>query len=245
MQKAKYFILSVIGYLLRNINRDQIRFGKHKIYTNSNLVSNVTVALIFFHKYEKDEIELCSKYFNLHTDIIELGTSIGVVASHLQQKGEIKKMICVEANPYLHKLLKQTFNINNFKRATLLELAISSSHNPVYFSTRNSNELGKIVEHSEIKLNTKSLQQIVQENNVTNYCLVCDIEGAECSFILNEDLKGCQLAIIELHASKWENKHYSIEELSVLFQNKGFDMLERKNNTFVFRRTARKKMNNH
>ena len=137
-------------------------------------------------------------------DIVELGTSIGVVASHLQQKDNVKKMICVEANPYLQGLLKQTFHINNFKDTTLLEVAISDSSNPVYFSTRDSNELGKIVEHSEIKIKSKSLQQIVLENNLTNYCLVSDIEGAECSFILNEDLAGCQLAIIELHDSKWE-----------------------------------------
>lgn len=240
MQKIKYFILSVIGSLLRRIYRNQIRFGKHKIYTNSDLVNNLTVALIYFNKYEKDEIELCSKYFNLTTDIVELGTSIGVVASHLQQKDNVKKMICVEANPYLQGLLKQTFHINNFKDTTLLEVAISDSSNPVYFSTRDSNELGKIVEHSEIKIKSKSLQQIVLENNLTNYCLVSDIEGAECSFILNEDLAGCQLAIIELHDSKWEEKHYSIEELSALIQEKGFDMLERINNTFVFKRIANK-----
>ena len=93
MQKLKHFILSVIGYLLRRINRNQIRYGDHKICTNSDLVNNVTVALIYFKKYEKDEIELCSKYFNLNSDIVELGTSIGVVASYLQQQGKIKKMI--------------------------------------------------------------------------------------------------------------------------------------------------------
>lgn len=240
MQKLKYFILSLIGGLLRRIYRNKIKYGNHKICTNSELVNNLTVALIYFNKYEKDEIQLCSKYFNFNTDIIELGTSIGVVASHLQQNGNVKKLICVEANPYLQGLLKQTFSINKFKDTTLLDIAISNSHKPIYFSTRNSNELGKIVEHSELRVDTKSLQEIIQENNITDYCLVSDIEGAECSFILNEDLASCQLAIIELHDIKWRDKHYSIEELSTLIQNKGFDMLECINNTFVFKRIVNK-----
>ncbi|MFT6199587.1 MAG: FkbM family methyltransferase [Vicingaceae bacterium] len=240
MQKLKHFILSIIGNLLRRVYRNKIKYGDHKICTNSDLVSNTTVALIYFNKYEKDEIKLCSKYINPKSDVVELGTSIGVVASHLQQNNNIKKMICVEANPYLHELLRQTFSINSFKETTLLEVAISNNNKPVYFSTRNSNELGKIVEHSEIKINAKSLQQIITENHVTNYSLVCDIEGAECSFIFDEELTGCQLAIIELHPSKWEEKHYSIKELSNLIQDKGFELLEQVNYTSVFKRIANK-----
>ncbi|MBL4705909.1 MAG: FkbM family methyltransferase, partial [Flavobacteriales bacterium] len=184
------------------------------------------------------EIDLCEKYLSSETDIVELGTSIGVVASFIQQLVNSKKMVCVEANYMLQPLLKKTFELNDNKNIQLLNIAISDSNLPIYFSTRDSNELGKIVSHSEIKVNAKSLQQIINENNILDFNLVCDIEGAECSFILGKGLQNCQLAIIELHSTTWNDKFYSIEELSNLIKDLGFDMLECINNTFVFKRIA-------
>jgi FkbM family methyltransferase len=233
---VKNVLLPVLGYLLRLLYGNKIKHGNNIVYTNSDLISNLTVALVYFHRYEKDEIRLCKKYLTSQLDIIELGTSIGVVALSIQQEIGVRKMICVEANHLLHGVLKKTFKHNNLKNIQLLNVAISDSNQPVYFSTRDSSELGKIVPHSEIKVNTKSLQQIIQENNILEYNLICDIEGAECSFILDQGLQNCQLAIIELHSTLWKEKRYSVEELSNMIQEKGFDLLECINSTFVFKR---------
>ncbi|MFT4753333.1 MAG: FkbM family methyltransferase [Salibacteraceae bacterium] len=238
MKKTKFVLFSIIGYLIRHVYRNKIKHGDHVIYTASDLVSNLTIALIYFNRYEKDEIQLCAKYLTSNIDIIELGTSIGVVASTLQQQVNFKTMICVEANPSLHKLLRKTFELNKFRNYDLIDAAISDSHQPVCFASRNSNELGKIVSHSEIKVNTKSLPQIVKENNIQDYCLICDIEGAECSFILGKGLEKCQLIIIELHSIEWNKKTYTPTELSLLIQDKGFDLLEKANSTFAFKRMA-------
>lgn len=240
MRKTQTILLSIAGSILRLLYRNKIRSGNNTIYTKSKLISNQTVALVYFNRYEKDEIDLCKKYLSSDLDIIELGTSIGVVASFIQQAFHVKKMICVEANHLLHSLLKNTFKSNDFINTTLLNVAVSNDNKPVFFATRDSNELGKIVDYSETKVNAKSLQQIKKENNILNYNLVCDIEGAECNFILGEGLENCQLAIIELHKSVWNNKTYSIDELSHLIQKKGFELLERVNGTFVFKRLKHK-----
>ncbi len=236
----KTILLSIAGYLLRRILKNKIRSGNNIINTNNKLVSNLTVALVYFNRYEKDEIYLCKKYLKSEIDIVELGTSIGVVASNIQQHFDVSKMVCVEANPLLNNLLKKTIKLNDFKNTVLVNVAISDSDQPIFFSTRGSNELGKIVKHSEIKVNAKSLQLIIKENNILDYNLVCDIEGAECSFILGEGLKNCQLAIIELHSSVWKGRYYSIDDLSYIIQEMGFDLLENINKTFVFKRIANK-----
>jgi hypothetical protein len=206
----KTILLSIAGYLLRRILKNKIRSGNNIINTNNKLVNNLTVALVYFNRYEKDEIYLCKKYLKSEIDIVELGTSIGVVASNIQQHFDVSKMVCVEANPLLNNLLKKTIKLNDFKNTVLVNVAISDSDQPIFFSTRGSNEL------------------------------VCDIEGAECSFILGEGLKNCQLAIIELHSSVWKGRYYSIDDLSYIIQEMGFDLLENINKTFVFKRIANK-----
>lgn len=208
------------------------------ISADSPLVSHLTVALIFFNKYEKDELELCSKYLNFDSNIIELGTSIGVVASHIKERLKGGKMICVEANPPLHSLIERTFSINDFNNITLLNVAVSDSKEPVYFSNRGSNELGKIAEHAALKVNTLALEDIISQHSIGKFDLVSDIEGAEASFILSGGLENCEFAIIELHQVKWNGTSYAIEELKELIVQQGFEVVAQRNCTFAFRRVA-------
>ena len=65
----------------------------------------------------------------------------------------------MEANPELIGPLRKTFEINECHDVDLHHLAISDSGEPIYFSTRGSNELGKIVSHSDIHVESKFLRK--------------------------------------------------------------------------------------
>jgi FkbM family methyltransferase len=145
----------------------------------------------------------------------------------------------VEANPLLKSLLEKTLSINEKTNdIKLYNLAISDNNRPVYFTSRNSNELGKISsKKTELQISSKTLDELVKENSLGEYSLVCDIEGAESSFILSDSaLKGCQRIIIELHETNWKGIQCSVEHLLESIVNKGFELLEQRQNTFAFKR---------
>ena len=236
MVKLKLKVLALLGGILRRVLKDKIRTSAGIIYTGSELVRDLPVALLFFGKYEKEEIFLCDKYLNMDIDIGELGTSIDVVASIIKKNGYGKRMLCVEANPKLIDSLRKTFDINGLQEIDLHHLAISDSNEPIYFSTRGSNELGEIVPYSDIKVSSKSLSLLLKENNIEHYQLVSDIEGAECSFINGDGLEDCQLTIIELHKTEWNGIRYTVADLVEKLSSRGFKVLEQINYTYVFKR---------
>jgi FkbM family methyltransferase len=239
VRKIKSSTVSIIGLVLRTLFRDKIKFGKATISVDSTLVKNHTVGLIAMGRYERDEIELCRKYIPSNSDIVELGASIGVLTSVLKNQCKAKKIICVEANPLLKSLLEKTLSINEKTNdIKLYNLAISDNNRPVYFTSRNSNELGKISsKKTELQISSKTLDELVKENSLGEYSLVCDIEGAESSFILSDSaLKGCQRIIIELHETNWKGIQCSVEHLLESIVNKGFELLEQRQNTFAFKR---------
>ena len=146
MRKIKSSILSIIGFVLRNLFRNKIKLGNTAISVDSTLVKNHTVGLIAMGRYERDEIELCRKYIPSNSDIVELGASIGVLTSVLKNQCKAKKIICVEANPLLKLLLEKTLSINEKPNdIKLYNLAISDDNRPVYFSSRNTQSCVKLL----------------------------------------------------------------------------------------------------
>src|SRR5580658_6946429 len=92
-----------------------IRWPGFKFYLTEAGTSRTNVAAIFWGFYEAAEIRLIHKYFDGNTDIVELGGSLGVVSAHIMSKLRPgKKLIAVEANPYLTKNLR--LNIEQFKK---------------------------------------------------------------------------------------------------------------------------------
>ena len=91
--KIQTLLLNIIGGLMRIVYNNKIPFESLLINTESPLVNNRTVALIYFGKYEKDELEFVLKYLPKEFPIVELGTSIGFVALNA-----IKKTVIIIKN---------------------------------------------------------------------------------------------------------------------------------------------------
>ena len=183
------------------------------------------------------------KYLNPALNVIELGGSIGVVSSHIvaQLKPSVK-LISVEANNRLLKLLQINLSRYSQYKANyqILNYAINYTSEFVYLnlSGKNTSTTTKVVEENTgVSVKSKTIKSIVSELQLGQYALVCDIEGSEIDFILNEDcvLDNCLQLIIELHNTIYMNVNYSINDMINLIQSKHkFKLIEQSGHVFYF-----------
>jgi len=235
--KIQTLLLNIIGGLMRIVYNNKIPFESLLINTESPLVNNRTVALIYFGKYEKDELEFVLKYLPKEFPIVELGTSIGFVALNAIKKTN-NKIICLEANKSLIPLIEESFELNLVAddQYQILNCALSNKKEDLYFSDRGSNELGKLVKHSENIIQGIPLEDITKLIPEEEFVLISDIEGAEINFLQTEShsLNKCKMMIIELHDTEFEGRKYTITELVDMIIAKSFELIEQSNNTYVF-----------
>ena len=223
-------------------------FGAHipsrggRLFVDTTYVQSQTIAGIFWRIHERSEALLIDKYLNRALDVIELGSSLGTISLqilHLQQHS--RRLVCVEANPHLANMLKQTMASENTDRVFVLNRAISRGKEPFVLFEIDDSHLGSHLalqpSQSSIHVPTIGLHEILADFGIGDYVLVSDIEGAEAAVLLDEvdTLSRCQQLIIELHDVTLEGRFYSVEQLrSIILDELGFDQLARRNNVFVF-----------
>lgn len=201
------------------------------------------LSLIYFGLYEKAEINLIERYLNADLPVVELGASIGMTTIAICNKVSICKVVSIEANPLLILGLNSTKNKNGLHNLSVISKAIDYSgveHIGFYIDNRN---LGshKTSDVDAVKVVTAKLADIVKGYNLTDYNLVCDIEGAELEMFLMErdidTIKRCRQIIIELHSAVYEGETYSPQNISsIVCERFQMEIVAREKNTWVFRK---------
>ncbi len=227
------------GWLILTVFKKHIPDIRSKNY--SFVVSNPsaqrkTIASIFFGFYERGETRFINKYLNPNLDVIELGCSLGIVSSHLIHKLQNgSQLILIEPNPYLQQTIKENVskhNPNNI-RFQLLNYAVGYGSKNVRLNITNDSTASKIVNDDfnvgkSIMVETISLNSVVNKFKLSDYALVCDIEGSEIEWILNEgeSLKNCRQLLIELHAVNY-GRHYTVNEIKdIIVQKHNFKLVD-------------------
>lgn len=203
----------VVGRTIASIAGDRIRSGSLSIDTAHPSISPRTKAQIFWGIYESAEIRFVRRYLRPDLDVLEVGSSLGVVSSHAMSRLEgDARMVCIEANPALISTIQANL-AGNFphRNAKVLNRALDyesqSGTTMVRLSTHTSeSRLGRLTDSvasptSEVEVPTATIASIVSESGLREFALISDIEGAEAGFILGdpEELDGCRQMIIELH----------------------------------------------
>jgi len=198
------------------------------ILNNGSLISvknrtQFVISLIYFEFYERKELKIIKKYLYSNFPIIELGASLGVTTS-LICKIINSKVIAVEANPNLKHNLELTKEKNNFNNLHILSAAISYTNNDVVNFNIDENNLGSKISSKGILVPSITLESIVLKNNIREFILISDIEGAELSMFLNETnrivIDNCKQIIIELHDSEFNGISYSKLEIAKIIEDK-------------------------
>jgi len=80
-----------------------------------------------------------------------------------------------------------------------------------------------------------TLLEIINNEKLEDFSLVCDIEGSEIELIVldSEALKRCRDLFIELHEAEYNNIHYTPDDmLAKLVNDHGFKLFARQGAVF-------------
>ena len=238
---------SFFGIIISRIFSGHITNNGNKIDVNYDVISNKTRAEIFFNIYEGAEIKFLKKYFEKGYDVIELGSSIGVVSCLIKSLMDTKnKLVCVEASPKLLKILNKNLEINQSRHnSNVVNAAITAQKDSkhIFFNPGMSNTTGTISKKQKSQDSTKiksiTINKILNDFNFDEYIMVMDIEGAEIEILLsnNTNLKKCKFLFIELHRIKHHGVIYNVDQMiNILIDKYRFSILDRNDNVCVFNR---------
>lgn len=227
-----------------------LRFPGPRVSTDVPSVPDRLAAAIFWGIYESAEIRFLRRYLRRDLDVVELGSSIGVVASQiarLQQPGH--KLVCVEANPELVALLTRNLERNASEREFhVLNRAIdydpSRSQVALVFGDTNlgGRTVGREAEGMRHRnVDTSTLSEILAQNGIDSFALVSDIEGAEVGILRHDRaaLERCEQLCIELHDSPSSPPDETVAALRRrLAEEHGFRLVERHGDVAFFDRPA-------
>jgi hypothetical protein len=102
-----------VGRVVALLQGERTRSGECRILATSEVVSPSTRAALFFGLYERAELRFVRSWLRGDLDVVELGSSIGIVSAHLARKLERgQRLVCVEANGALLKLLAENVRTN-------------------------------------------------------------------------------------------------------------------------------------
>ncbi len=191
-------------------------------------------AALFWRLYERAEIRMIRRYLGTSTTVVELGASLGVTSAHIASRlARGSRLVCVEANPHLadglgRRLIPYTSHV----AVEVENLAISGEVGPVGLALIQTNLDSRLQDDASARSVTVSgttLRTLLSDKLIGEFDLVCDIEGAEASFLLGDPgaLDGCRRAVFELHDTTFAGGAVTAAELLDAACGLGFRVIER------------------
>jgi len=220
--------------------RQRIPFHNLTIDVSDKVITPLTKSLLYYGIYEKNEVAFVEKYLGETDDVIELGSSIGVMGSIISKKQTTGRYISVEADPALIDANNKNIRLNRKTDYVLINKAVDYSNKTISFSSSESSLSGKIdrvgSSNSTVTVETITLNELCEAYSLNSFVLVCDIEGAEVTVLLNDKnaLKKCKKMIIELHGTEYNGKTYLIDDMVNLILDNGFKVLDQQGSVYVF-----------
>ena len=242
----RIFYRAALGRLIARVYHDQIPNLDCVIDTGSSLVVPRIKAKLFLRGYEPVEIGFVKKYLRPDRDVIDLGSSLGVVTSHIGRKLNAgRRIIGVEANPHLLDIIRA--NVTRNAPHVQVEIVSGAVDYPpdarefVELVLGSDNLMAHIVEDEVVPqgifVPVISLSEIIRSQHIGEYTLVSDIEGSEAGLLEMDGaaLATCRQMIIELHHTVRRDRIIRAEELATALREKhGFRQIDRRGQVYVF-----------
>jgi FkbM family methyltransferase len=240
-----------MGYVVGAYYRNRIPHEGCVILTRGPEVAPAVKARLRWGFYERSEMKLLGPYLRTDLDVLELGSSLGVISSHIARRLEQgRRLFCVEANPKMIPLIEANLRENAPDVAwRVLNYAIDydPSNDSVRFVTDADHVTFHIASDAGsnhgcddlIEVPTTRLESLLRLCDIEEYVMFSDIEGAEGGILAHDEeaLRGCRQLIIELHESQAGAEVLSPDDLADRLQMRyGFTMDARRNDVAVFSR---------
>lgn len=247
---ARLLTCPLMGRFISYLYKNQIPSRGMVFDTSSSYIAPTTTAALFWKTYESAEIRFIQEYLPEELDVLELGSSIGVLSCFIRKRlCKEARLICVEAHPDLTQHIPLNLKLNELlHNVYILNKAIDYEQaNSVYFSPGESCTTGKVTgtklrPPGSISVRRVTLSSLISAFQIDNYVLVADIEGHEIQIIRRdkEALNNCQHLFIELHPTVYEGHRVSADDmLKELVDTLGFDLRDRYGNVVYLTRNKK------
>jgi len=229
-----------VGRAVAVLTRNRVRTKGLVFDTSRKEFTPSIKARMFFGLYEDAEIQCIRKYLGGASQVIELGSSLGITSAHiLDVMAPGGTLTCVEANPLLLDALRATVSAaerRTGRHATVIHAAVSSAlsgEGEVARLAFGRSSLGaKLREEmgppSDVTVDVPTVSLSALVAGMDGYALVADIEGAEAALIAEgrEPLSRASRAVIELHRTRYRGRVVSVEDMKAsLLHEHGFHLL--------------------
>ncbi len=222
-----------IGSVVRRVFGAGIPSRGLRIDTEAPGVSDRTRAEIFWGAYESTEVRYVRRYLHRDLDVVELGSSLGVVSCQIARHLERRcRLVCVEANPNLIPALERNLARNAPDRSTIvlhgaIDYDTTRNSAPLRLSslTTSSRLASAASDHDTVSwVPTTTLRRVLATTALGPFALVADIEGAEAGILFHdaEALELCQQIVIELHSVEFDGSRLSPDDLAARIEHLGF-----------------------
>lgn len=162
------------------------------------IISTKFKSEFLFDNYEAPERRAVHRFLDPNLPLVEFGGSVGVVSCLANRRlSDPKRHVVVEANPALIPLLEANRDRNGCKFTVLPRVIAYGSEEAVFHSnstnfvgstalTHHANDtiVGDVLE--DVKVQTISLQSVLEKYGFDRCTLICDIEGAEATLVEHE-----------------------------------------------------------
>lgn len=247
---AKLLCSPTVGRAIALLFRDRIWSRGCVIDTRHPFVTPAIKASLLWGLYESTEVRFVRRYLRSDLDVVELGSSIGVIASQIASRLDRSRLlVCVEANPWLLDQIRVNVDRNApGARVAIVHGALdySCDERPwveIALGERNIDSRVRRPEPGEsfAKAPTLTLGRILADQGIREYALVCDIEGAEAGIVERDAaaLELCRQLIIELHQTTREGRLVTPDAMRTAFEvDHGFRLRDRHGAVFVFEKPS-------
>ena len=192
-----------------------------------------TKALMLIRRYEHWEIRIVRRLLRGSDLVIELGSSLGIAASHIASvMAEGGRLVCVEARPDLLATLRSTLSAHaGGIEWEVHHAALAGRTGTASLALDADTRASHLAASGEgsVEVPALTFEDLLERAGIDRpYDLVCDIEGAE-RYLANAQpgtLAGCRRAVIELHDENGEPA--IVEEVVDAFTSRhGFSLVAR------------------
>jgi FkbM family methyltransferase len=232
---ARFLCSRLPAALIARLTHHRIRNFGLVFDTSDPAISSSVEASLFWQLYESAEIRFVRRYFQGCSTVVDLGSSLGFTAAHaLSSMAPDGRLISVEPNPGIIESLRRTLEDHAAgRRISIVEAAIAYGRDSVRLAPGVETWASRVGDDG-IEVPATTLGAILDEHQVSDYCLLADIEGAEWDVVEQDSgaLAGCRQAIVEVH----ENGSAETESLVDAFGRLGLKRVDEHAGVVVFAR---------